>query len=200
MSYADELYKYYTEAKEVSEEPEVVKVPASAKLIYTYYDPRSTGGATIMVRATKARWFVWRFGVWAVKTESEARAVIAWAEADKERRLAEIARIWKVRDYVDRLRSVRIKKKAKADRDALLASIEEAALRMTIKAATLTERMAINDEKERLEQEVYEAYSNLDLDDDGIDLTGYETPELPESWRIIAANPSKNQYNFEKYL
>lgn len=201
MDYAEELYKYFMEANEAEAEPEPkeVKVPASARTVFVWRDPKRkmSEDVTLEVRATKARWFVWRFGAWKVVTESEARAIIKDGEAAKERRLAEMARAWKVKEFVSHCRSVRNKRQAQIDRDALLASIEEAALRMTLKAKTLEERMAINDEKERLEREVHEVYGDIDFEDEWLDFSDYEAPELPEAWRIVAANPSRAQYNLK---
>lgn len=202
MSYADELCRLYNEEQNKVEDPKEVVPPRRAYSVFVYRDPQLTYPKDVVVevmlnKATKtseAQWFVWRFGAWAVRREEEAQAVIEWAKEERERKLAEAARSWKVQNYVDHCRSIRNKRQAKADRDALLDSIEEAALRMTLKAKTLEERMAINDEKEQLEAEVYEAFPGLDDGDDS-ESYKYEYPDIPEAWIIIAANPSKSQYN-----
>jgi hypothetical protein len=105
--------------------------------------------------------------------------------------------LWKAQDFTDRLRSMRIRKGAKARRDDLLASIDEAAFRMTLKAKTLEERMRIEDERAALTEQVYEAFYGADDEGDGEPHFDFEEPDLPDAWVIMAANPSKDQLNFK---
>jgi hypothetical protein len=207
MSLESELYQVFQKSAKAAKKPKIVKasapvtVPVSAKVVFTYYDPRSEAvGATLQVRATKAKWYVWRRGEWSLKTEQEALQLIANAQAGHERHMAEAAKLYRVRDFVNRCRAIRLRDQARAERDALLGSIEESALRMTLKAQSLDERMTINDEKERLEEEIYDAFAYADYEEfenyeDVHDVV--EFPELPDAWRIVAANPTQSQFNLK---
>jgi hypothetical protein len=210
MSLESELYQVFQKSAKVAKKPKIVKapvpvtVPASAKIVFTYYDPRSEGSVspTLQVRATKARWYVWRRVEWGATTEQEARQLIAHAQAEHERHMAEAAKLYRVQDFVNRCRAVRFKNQAKAERDALLDSVEEAALRMTLKARTLDERIKISDEKEKLEEEIYYAYACAEYDYEEFEglsdiHDAIEFPELPDAWRIAAANPNQSQYTLK---
>lgn len=188
-----------------------IKVPASARIVFSYYDPRILHGnsLTLRVSKTKARVYVWR-GAWSVMPADEADALIAEAEAAQAQHSKEAEAARKEEEFVQSLLTVYARQEAIARRDALLASIDEAALRLTLKAKTLGERMAINDEKERLEEEVrYEFYGisgeeefdageDEDEDEDEVDANEYSRMgdiELPESWIILSPNPDHNQLN-----
>jgi len=180
--------------------PKEVKLPATAKLVFAYYDPRILhgNGLALHVRRTKARVYVWRNGLWAIMSAKEANALIAEAKAAQRRHQEEADTEREKQAFIDKLLAMRAKQQASERRDALLASVEEAALRLTLKARTLDERIKINHEKERLEEEIRDGFraSCDDDEDDCCDYREYSFEfELPEAWNIISPNPDHNQLN-----
>lgn len=197
----DNICKIFSEymkktTKKAKKEPKKIQPPQSARLVKSYYNPLGKGNNLIlMVKSTKARIYVWRAGVWTIETPEEAHRLMGSAQLEQDRRTAEAQRIWRAQAFVDRMRWTRLRREATTRRDELLASIEEAALRMTIKARTLEERMRINDEKEALEDQIREAFYGSDEDDE--EFVSFDEPEIPDAWIIMSANPSSSQGNFK---
>ena len=200
MSLESELYQVFQKSTKAAKKPEILKAPApvtppvSARVTFSFYNPDKSGPDLILqVRETKARVYVWRNGKWSIKSPEETADLVIYAKAQQKRLEEAAAQLRKIQDFVAGCRAIRLRNQAKEERDSLLASIEEIALRGIVKAKTLEERMKINDEKESMEDEIFDAFAYADFEDEGVP-QAIEFPQLPDAWRLLSANPSKSQY------
>jgi hypothetical protein len=176
-----------------------ITLPKSAREVCRFYNPMKKGdNLLLVVKATKARLYVWQEGVWSIRTDEETEWLISQAE-EKERRLTAAAALkWRAQNFIDRCRSWRERKAAVAMRNALLASIEEVYLRKVIKAKNVEDKVRILDEKYKLEERIFEAIRIFEDDDNGYEEEygshfKFEEPEIPDDWIVIPANPGHNQ-------
>jgi hypothetical protein len=163
----------------------VAQPPESAKFYYIHRSPHDHGKVVFAVRATRARFYVRHSAAWEIKTAEEVEALIFLAEAANARyeaNRAEIDRRW---SFVERAHELMTEWAAERKRRAFIALVQAAHIRVALRSKTLEERLKLDDEKERLIDEMEAAI----IEDD-------DFPELPEDWRNIAANPDNRQFYF----
>lgn len=164
-----------------------VNLPKTARRVASFTEPTEDrgGGVLLQVFQTKSRVYVRTdetYPEWRLSDIAEAEILVELAEERWEKFRSNQLRKRKIWGFIERAQELRMVWDNARRLDAQHDAIEEGFLRRLLRAATLDERIDLEQQRDGLLDAMYEANA-----------WGDPIPDLPEGWAPLPFLPSKDQ-------